>query len=93
MGYRIEPSEIEAAIGALSEIHACVCIYLETTDEILLFYQGKIKQEALSAAISGKLPAYMRPNKFIRIRQMPYNSNGKVDRKLLKTNYLEENQL
>lgn len=93
MGYRIEPGEIEAAIGALPEIHACVCIYLETTDEILLFYQGKIKQEALSAAISGKLPAYMRPNKFIRIRQMPYNSNGKVDRKLLKTNYLEENQL
>ena len=93
MGYRIEPGEIEAAIGALPEIHACVCIYLETTDEILLFYQGKIKQEALSAAVSGKLPAYMRPNKFIRIRQMPYNSNGKVDRKLLKTNYLEENQL
>ena len=88
-----EPGEIEAAIGALPEIHACVCIYLETTDEILLFYQGKIKQEALSAAVSGKLPAYMRPNKFIRIRQMPYNSNGKVDRKLLKTNYLEENQL
>ena len=93
MGFRIEPGEIEAAIGALPEIHACVCIYLETTDEILLFYQGKIKQEALSAAVSGKLPAYMRPNKFIRIRQMPYNSNGKVDRKLLKTNYLEENQL
>lgn len=93
MGYRIEPGEIEAAIGALSEIHACVCIYLETTDEILLFYQGKIKQEALSAAASGKLPAYMRPNKFIRIRQVPYNSNGKVDRKLLKKNYLEENQL
>lgn len=93
MGYRIKPGEIEAAIGALPEIHACVCIYLETTDEILLFYQGKIKQEALSAAVSGKLPAYMRPNKFIRIRQMPYNSNGKVDRKLLKTNYLEENQL
>lgn len=93
MGYRIEPGEIEAAIGALPEIHACVCIYLETTDEILLFYQGKIKQEALSAAASGKLPAYMRPNKFIRIRQVPYNSNGKVDRKLLKKNYLEENQL
>lgn len=91
MGYRIEPGEIEAAIGALPEIHACVCIYLETTDQILLFYQGKIKQEALSAAISGNLPAYMRPNKFIRIRQMPYNANGKIDRKLLKKNYMEEN--
>ena len=91
MGYRIEPGEIEAAIGALPEIHACVCIYLETTDQILLFYQGKIKQEALSTAVSGKLPAYMRPNKFIRIRQMPYNANGKIDRKLLKKNYIEEN--
>ena len=91
MGYRIEPGEIEAAIGALPEIHACVCIYLETTDEILLFYQGKIKQEALSTAVSSKLPAYMRPNKFIRIRQMPYNANGKIDRKLLKKNYIEEN--
>ncbi len=91
MGYRIEPGEIEAAIGALPEIHACVCIYLETTDQILLFYQGKIKQEVLSTAVSGKLPAYMRPNKFIRIRQMPYNANGKIDRKLLKKNYMEEN--
>lgn len=91
MGYRIEPGEIEAAIGALPEIHACVCIYLETTDDILLFYQGKIKQEALSNAVSSKLPAYMRPNKFIRIRQMPYNANGKIDRKLLKKNYMEEN--
>lgn len=91
MGYRIEPGEIEAAIGALPEIHACVCIYLETTDQILLFYQGKIKQEALSSAVAGKLPAYMRPNKFIRIRQMPYNANGKIDRKLLKKNYMEEN--
>lgn len=93
MGYRIEPGEIEAAIGALPKIHACVCIYLEATDQILLFYQGKIKQEALSSAVSGKLPAYMRPNKFIRIRQMPYNANGKIDRKLLKKNYMEENSL
>lgn len=93
MGYRIEPGEIEAAIGALPEIHACVCIYLESTDQILIFYQGKIKQEALSSAVSDKLPSYMRPNKFIRIRQMPYNANGKIDRKLLKKNYLAENPL
>lgn len=93
MGYRIEPGEIEAAIGALPEIHACVCIYLESTDQILIFYQGKIKQEALSAAVSNKLPAYMRPNKFIRVRQMPYNANGKIDRKLLKKNYITESNL
>lgn len=90
MGYRIEPGEIEAAIGALPEIHTCVCIYLETTDQIILFYQGKIKQEVLSATISGKLPAYMRPNQFIRIKQMPYNANGKIDRKQLKQKILSE---
>lgn len=91
MGYRIEPGEIEAAIGALPEIQSCVCIYLEATDQIILFYQGKLKQEVLSKTISDKLPAYMRPNKFIRVKQMPYNANGKIDRKLLKKNYIEEN--
>lgn len=61
MGYRIEPGEIEASIGALPEIHACVCIYLETTDQILVFYQGKTKPDALSVTAASKLPAYMRP--------------------------------
>lgn len=89
MGYRIEPGEIEASIGALPEIHACVCIYLETTDQILVFYQGKVKPDALSVTATSKLPAYMRPNKFIRIKQMPYNANGKIDRKLLKESYQE----
>ena len=89
MGYRIEPGEIEASIGALPEIHACVCIYLETTDQILVFYQGKTKPDALSVTAAYKLPAYMRPNKFIRIKQMPYNANGKIDRKLLKESYQE----
>lgn len=89
MGYRIEPGEIEASIGALPEIHACVCIYLETTDQILVFYQGKTKPDALSVTAASKLPAYMRPNKFIRIKQMPYNANGKIDRKLLKESYQE----
>ena len=90
MGYRIEPGEIEAAIGALPEIHSCVCIYLESTDQIILFYQGKLKQEVLSKTISDKLPAYMRPTKFIRVKQMPYNANGKIDRKLLKQKLLSE---
>ena len=89
MGYRIEPGEIEASIGALPEIHACVCIYLETTDQLLVFYQGKTKPDALSVTAASKLPAYMRPNKFIRIKQMPYNANGKIDRKLLKESYQE----
>ena len=31
-----------------------------------------------------KLLPYMRPNKYIKLDSMPYNSNGKIDRKKLQ---------
>jgi D-alanine--poly(phosphoribitol) ligase subunit 1 len=37
--------------------------------------------------LSEKLPVYMRPNVIKRIKQIPYNQNGKIDRKLLKQTY------
>ena len=45
------------------------------------------KEDALIEAMNGRLPNYMRPNRYIRVRQMPYNANGKIDRKYLKGNY------
>ncbi len=32
-----------------------------------------------------KLPPYLIPNKYIKVKQMPHNQNGKIDRKHLKT--------
>lgn len=85
MGYRIEPGEIEAACGSLDKVEASVCIYDEKTDRILIFYQGKLKPEEVGALLREKLPPYMCPQKIEKIKQMPYNANGKTDRKYFRS--------
>lgn len=88
MGYRIELGEIEAAAGSIEKIKTCVCIYNETEDKIVFIYEGsKMSDSELMDKLSEKLPVYMRPNVIKRIKQIPYNQNGKIDRKLLKQTY------
>ena len=38
----------------------------------------------ITSRLKEKLPAYMIPNKFIKLDYMPKNKNGKIDRNLLK---------
>ncbi len=88
MGYRIELSEIEAAAGAIPEISACAAVYDGSRDKIILVYQGKRLEDAvLCQTLAKRLPAYMMPGCFIRVKAMPYNQNGKIDRKYLRDNY------
>lgn len=88
MGYRIELGEIEAAAGSIEKIKTCVCIYNESEDKIVSIYEGsKMTDSELMNKLSEKLPVYMRPNVIKRIKQIPYNQNGKIDRKLLKQTY------
>lgn len=88
MGYRIELGEIEAAAGSIEKIKTCVCIYNEREDKIVFIYEGsKMTDSELMNKLSEKLPVYMRPNVIKRIKQIPYNQNGKIDRKLLKQTY------
>lgn len=90
MGYRIELGEIEAAVYALSNIQSCAVIYDEKDDKIVLIYTGKITDIAIMEGISHKIPHYMFPNKIIKLKAMPLNQNGKIDRKWLKNHYYEE---
>lgn len=87
MGYRIELGEIEAAAGASRSIEFCVCIYDEQADRLILFYQGTADPAALTNSLRNRVPDYMVPNKVIRMNALPYNANGKIDRKTLKENY------
>lgn len=84
MGYRIELGEIEKNIYAVDKIVLCACVYDETNQKIVLFYQGDIGESELARELENKLLPYMRPNKYIKLTRMPYNSNGKIDRKELK---------
>lgn len=88
MGYRIELGEIETAMFAIEGMDACACIYDTQAKWIILYYQGKnLTEKAILEQAKAKLPNYMWPNKFIPIKRMPYNANGKIDRKALKAMY------
>ena len=90
MGYRIELGEIEKNIYSVEEITLCCSIYDDVNKKIVLYYQGTIEENDLAKKLEEKLLPYMKPNKYIRLNVMPYNSNGKIDRKFLKEKYLEE---
>lgn len=84
MGYRIELGEIEAGANSVEKVKACACIYDKNADCLALIYEGRGKDaELVREAVKTKVPAYMMPDKFLRIKEMPKNANGKIDRKAL----------
>lgn len=84
MGYRIELGEIENAAGACPEVDRCAAIYQEHGDNILLFYEGSsCDEEDLKKYMKEKLPIYMFPQKLFKMKRLPLNENGKIDRKEL----------
>ena len=89
MGYRIELGEIEAAVNSLDKIQSSAVIFDEMKDKIVLIYTGKIDDISIMEGISLRVPDYMKPNVIVKVKVMPYNQNGKIDRKWLKGHYEE----
>lgn len=84
MGHRIEPGEIEAAVSALDGVAMNCCVYDEKKSRIVLFYVGELESGEIGSRLKSALPAYMLPNRTIKLEEMPFNLNGKIDRKKLK---------
>ncbi len=84
MGYRIELGEIENNAVAAEGVGVAACIFDAAADSLVMVYEGKISQEELLAHLKQRVPAYMVPNRLIKLSAMPYNSNGKIDRVWLK---------
>lgn len=89
MGYRIELGEIENTIVAIEKVQDAVCLFDDKNDEIVLIYTGRIKVDELMATLNKKLVYYMMPAKVYKEQLLPYNANGKVDRKALKNTYIK----
>jgi len=87
MGYRIELGEIETAISAVEKLNSCVCVFDMQADKIVLIYEGRLSENDILASIKDKLPKYMYPDIYIKVKSMPHNANGKIDRAWLKNNY------
>lgn len=89
-GYRIELGEIEAAVMGREEVSITCAAYHNGLKQIVLFYQGEIKEEDLKDYLLTIIPKYMVPTIYYQLKRFPYNDNGKIDRKRLADQYLEQ---
>lgn len=84
MGHRIELGEIETAASSLPGVNQNCCVYDDNRHKIVMYYTGTIDEKELAAGLKSMVPDYMVPGKFISLKVMPLNLNGKMDRVLLK---------
>lgn len=85
MGHRIELGEIETAMGGISQISGCACVYDDARKEICVFFTGgeELVRADITAALKARLQTYMIPSRYLRMSKLPHNINGKVDRRAL----------
>ena len=84
MGHRIELGEIETAASSLAGVERAACIYDAAQDDIVLFYTGSAEERDVRMALKSLVPDYMHPRHVHRMDAMPFNANGKIDRKELQ---------
>lgn len=94
-GYRVSPSEVEDVIYAQEAVAEAAAIGVphpalgQAIVVVAATREGKPMTAAeLLAACKPRLPAYMLPQKIVMVEgTLPRNPNGKIDRKLLGTEY------
>lgn len=87
MGYRIELGEIEHVIeNDLKLVKYCCAVYQYEKKVIVLYYESEneISDKDFRILLKNVFPSYMVPGKFQKMDELPRNTNGKIDRLLLK---------
>lgn len=88
MGQRVELGEIEILLNAMEKIDASICFYDHDAQKIIAVYKGKeADTKYIYAELKNKVSKFMFPNTLIKLDELPYNLNGKIDRTLLKEKY------
>lgn len=86
-GFRIELEEIETALHSHPDITNCIVLSQKNNLHTFLiaYYisNQNISETELRKYLKNKLPEYMVPHYLIKLDQLPYNLNGKIDRKNL----------
>ncbi|MBM7168897.1 amino acid adenylation domain-containing protein [Streptomyces sp. G44] len=83
-GYRIEPGEVQAAIGEFPGVHeSFVTVMDDDGDRRLVAYvvaRPEPDADDLRRHLTGRLPAHLVPQLLIFLPRLPLTGNGKVDR-------------
>ncbi|MFL5746551.1 MAG: amino acid adenylation domain-containing protein [Niastella sp.] len=87
-GYRIELAEIERTLRDHPDISSALVLAITNRageKELVAYVVGKqeLHTAGVRSHLSGRLPAYMLPNYYIRLDRLPLTVNGKIDKKAL----------
>lgn len=87
MGYRIELGEIESAMNSLDYIKEATVIHAPRlgAQQLLGFFASSydVDERRIKDDLASIIPAYMIPQRFFGMQELPKNANGKIDRKAL----------
>ena len=91
-GNRIELGEVENAATAIADVTRACAIFDHKKQEIVLFLETEeeFKLRKVNIELSKYMQKYMLPNKLVTIKKFPHTANDKIDRVLLKKEYIEE---
>ncbi|QNN43930.1 non-ribosomal peptide synthetase [Pedobacter roseus] len=86
-GYRIELSEIQYGVESFPGVKRAVAVVQDVKEdrEIVVYWVGgdEVQKTDLIGYLSSILPSYMMPAHWVKLDEIPYNSNGKIDKKRL----------
>jgi amino acid adenylation domain-containing protein len=87
-GFRIELGEIEAVLKQHpAVVQATVVLGEDNGEKRLLAYAAgdlsKLTEESVRTFLTQKLPDYMLPSAIVTMEELPFDANGKIDRRAL----------
>lgn len=97
-GYRIEPSEIEARMLELPDIHsAAIAVQGSTTGDktlvaFIVFKNEQTEASTIKEQLKSLLPEYMVPKTIVPVDQLIRTPSGKIDRKSMLKNYMKDRE-
>ena len=85
-GLRVELGEVESVLNSFPSVRSSIVIVAKRETEYLAAYftaDERVDIEALKKHLSSKLAAYMVPQAFRQLDEMPLTANGKIDKRSL----------
>jgi amino acid adenylation domain-containing protein len=99
-GFRIELGEIESALSASGEVRSSGVLKIDEagSQRLVAFVEYladggdaiDVRERRAKASLRERLPGFMLPQEWIAVEAMPLSANGKIDRKALRSLYLNE---
>ncbi len=84
-GHRVELEEIDRAVESCSGVTRALSVLVDAELVTVFEASAPIAPSILATAIAARLPAYMRPTRFIQSAALPLNANGKADRRAVQS--------